>query len=289
MCMSIKSEYQDYLERQEKIKSKRTGKYWINQESRYVKPFQIYGNLYYVGDSWVCVHIVDTGDGLLMFDAGNCGAQAMLIQSIWEMGFNPADVKWIILSHGHADHFGAVNFFKNMFGTKIYMGEPDVKAFHERPELALVQESGNCMDTLFDADVAIKEGDVLTFGNTTIEFLLVPGHTKGCIACFFDVTNGREKKRVGYYGGFGFNTLQTDYLNQIGDTTFEARKEYLNSLEKVRNQKVDLFMGNHTDNVDLLNKRQYMLEHPGENPFLDGEAWKKYLDGKKKQLMEFLL
>ena len=39
-----------------------------------MKPFQIYGNLYYVGDSWVCVHIIDTGKGLLMFDAGNCGA-----------------------------------------------------------------------------------------------------------------------------------------------------------------------------------------------------------------------
>ena len=74
-----------------------------------MQPFQIYGNLYYVGDSWVCVHIVDTGNGLLMFDAGNCGAQAMLIHAIWELGFNPADVKWLILSHGHVDHFGAAH------------------------------------------------------------------------------------------------------------------------------------------------------------------------------------
>lgn len=206
----------------------------------------------------VCVHIVDTGKGLLMFDAGNCGAQAVLIQSIWEMGFNPADVKWIILSHGHVDHFGAVNFFKNMFGTKIYMGEPDVKMFREHPELTMIQESGNCMDTLFHVDVAVKEGDIRTFGNTTVEFYLVPGHTKGCIVCFFDITDGKERKRAGYYGGFGFNTLQSDYLNEIGDSGFQARKDYLHSLEKVRNQKVDLFMGNHTSNVDLLNKHEYI-------------------------------
>lgn len=131
--MSIKSDYKDYEEHRNRIAGKKTGKFFINQELRYVKPFQIYGNLYYVGGSWVCVHIVDTGEGLLMFDAGNCGAQAVLIQSIWEMGFNPADVKWIILSHGHVDHFGAVIFFKNMFGTKIYMGEPDVKMFREHP------------------------------------------------------------------------------------------------------------------------------------------------------------
>ena len=79
--MSIKSDYQEYLKKKKTISEKRTGKFWMNQEERYVKPFQIYGNLYYVGDSWVCVHIVDTGEGLLMFDAGNCGATAMLVQS----------------------------------------------------------------------------------------------------------------------------------------------------------------------------------------------------------------
>lgn len=284
--MSIKTDYGQYLNNQRVLSEKRTGRFWFEQESRYVKPFQIYGNLYYVGDSWVCVHIVDTGKGLLMFDAGNCGATAMLIQSIWEMGFNPADVKWMILSHGHLDHFGAVNFFKRMFGTKIYMGEPDVKMFQENPELAMIQESGNCTEKLFDIDVSIKEGDVLTFGNTEIEFHLVPGHTQGCIACFFDVTDGAEKKRVGYYGGFGFNTLQEEYLREIGDETLEARKQYHHSLASVREQKVDIFMGNHTVNVDLLNKRKYMTEHPGENPFIDSEAWKNYLDLKEKELSE---
>lgn len=53
------------------------------------------------------------------------------------------------------------------------------------------------MEKLFDIDVSIKEGDILTFGNTKIEFHLVPGHTQGCIAGFFDVTDGAEKKRVG--------------------------------------------------------------------------------------------
>ena len=284
--VSIKTDYGQYLNNQRVLSEKRTGRFWFEQENRYVKPFQIYGNLYYVGDSWVCVHIVDTGKGLLMFDAGNCGATAMLIQTIWEMGFNPADVKWMILSHGHVDHFGAVNFFKRMFDTKIYMGEPDVKMFQENPELAMIQESGNCTEKLFDIDVSIKEGDVLTFGNTEIEFHLVPGHTQGCIACFFDVTDGAEKKRVGYYGGFGFNTLQEEYLREIGDETLEARKQYHHSLASVREQKVDIFMGNHTVNVDLLNKRKYMTEHPGENPFIDSEAWKNYLDLKEKELSE---
>ena len=288
--MSMRSEYEEYKAKQEKLQHHPMGRYWINQESRYVKPFQMYGNLWYVGDSWVCAHIVDTGNGLLMFDAGNCGgyATATLIQSIWEAGFNPADVKWMVLSHGHVDHIGAVNFFKHMFGTKIYLGEPDARNFREHPELALIHESTDYMDELFTPDVEIHEGDVIDFGGTKVTFHLAPGHTDGVISCFFDVTDGKETKRVGYYGGFGFNTLQKSYLLEIGDTTFSRRKIYLESIQKVINEKVDIFMPNHTVNVDLLNKRQYMIEHPGENPFVNETAWKEYLQMKYDDLLKLM-
>ena len=93
-----------------------------------------------------------------------------------------------------------------------------------------------------------------------------------------------EKKRAGYYGGFGFNTLQKDFLLQLGDTDFDMRKVYLDSLKKVRDEQVDIFIGNHVSNVDLLNKRKYMLDHPAENPFVDKKAWKSYLDCKRDEL-----
>lgn len=288
--MSMRSEYEEYKARQAKLLENPMSRFWINQESRYVKPFQMYGNLWYVGDSWVCAHIVDTGNGLLLFDAGNCGnaATAMLINAIWEAGFNPADVKWLVLSHGHVDHIGAVNFFKRMFGTKIYLGEPDARNFREHPELALIHESTDYMDELFTPDVEIHEGDVIDFGGTEVTFHLAPGHTDGVISCFFDVTDGAEVKRVGYYGGFGFNTLQKAYLQEIGDETFSRRKIYLESIQKVINEKVDIFMPNHTNNVDLLNKRQYMIEHPDENPFVDETAWKTYLQMKYDDLVKFM-
>lgn len=286
--MSMKEDYQKYLERREKLAQNPMAGIWTNQTERYVKPFQIYGNLYYVGDSWVCAHIVDTGDGLLLFDAGNCGATAMLIQAIWEAGFNPADVKWLVLSHGHVDHIGAANFFKNMFGTKLYLGAPDAEMYRTRPELSVIQDSTDYMDSLFVPDVEIQDGDRIRFGSTEVQFYLVPGHTEGCIACFFDVTDGKEKKRVGYYGGFGFNTLQKDFLTEIGDPAYEMRSTYLKSLKKVRDEKVDIFMANHTINNDLVNKRRYMLDHPGENPFVDDQAWKNYLDKKRDDLLKLM-
>lgn len=287
--MTTKENYHAYLARREAWKTNRMSHYWMDQEKRYVHPFRLYGNVWYVGDSWVCVHLIDTGEGLLLIDSGCLGAAAMLVNSIWEAGFKPSDVKWIIHSHGHADHFGAANFFKTMFGTQLYLGAPDAKMFRERPEISVVQESHNDADYLFVPDYEIQEGDVLTFGNTTMTFFLVPGHTDGCIACFFDACNGDEVKRCGYYGGFGFNTLQKDYLIEMGDPAYNTRKIYLESLAKVRDQKVDIFLGNHCINNQTLERRQRQLENPdGPNPFVDPDQWGRYLDQKRDELLAFM-
>lgn len=286
--MSMQERYEEHVRKRQALEKHPMAHAWVNQERRYMKPFQIYGNLYYVGDTWVSAHIVDTGEGLLLFDSGNYGATAMLIQAIWEMGFNPADVKWLVLSHGHVDHIGSANFFKEMFGTKLYLGAPDAEMFRSRPWLSLLQESPNYEDTLFVPDVEIQDGDVITFGNTTVQFYITPGHTEGCISCFFDVTDGVTPKRVGYFGGFGFNTLQKSFLLEIGDTSYDMRNQYLASLDKVRDEKVEIFMSNHPNNVDLLKKREYMMAHPEENPFIDDTAWGIYLDGKRKDLLKFI-
>lgn len=288
--MSLRQDYAAYEARRERLKARpMDSKIWLDQERRYVHPFRLYGNVWYVGDSWVCVHLIDTGEGLLLIDSGNCGATAMLIHAIWEAGFNPADVKWIIHSHGHLDHIGAAVFFKNMFGTKLYLGEPDARMFRERPELSLIQDAHNDADALFVPDYEIKDGDELTFGDTAIRFYLVPGHTAGCIACFFDAYDASELKRCGYYGGFGFNTLEKDYLTEIGDPEYHTRQVYLQSLAKVRNQKVDIFLGNHCINNRTLERRQRQINDPsGPNPFVDDKAWAAYLDDKRDALLAFM-
>ncbi len=287
--MSMRSDYEAYQAAYRKAASGPMARYWVDQESRYVHPFRLYGNVWYVGDTWVCVHLIDTGDGLLLIDSGNCGTTGMLVQAIWEAGFNPADVKWIIHSHGHVDHIGAAMFFKRMFGTKLYLGRQDAQMFREHPEQALIHESGNIFDELFVPDYEIKEGDVLTFGNTTMTFYEVPGHTAGCIACFFDAFNGDEVRRCGYYGGFGFNTLQKAFLQEIGDDGFKMRQVYLDSIAKVRDQKVEIFLANHCINNDTLGRRDQLLADPtGPNPFVNDTLWASYLDEKRDALLQFM-
>ena len=288
--MGMKERLAERRARMDEIRSSAMGrKLWIDQENRYVPPFQIFGPLWYVGDTHCCPHLLDTGDGLILFDGGNCGAVAMLIQTIWEAGFDPRDVKWMILSHGHCDHLGAAMFFRKMFGTKLYIGRPDADVKREHPEWWLMQESTYMEDDVFDVDVEIEDGDVMTFGNITIEFRLVPGHTPGTLAWFYDVSDGDQTLRVGYYGGFGFNTLQKAYLLEIGDTEFKTRQTYLESLAHVRDQHVDIFLPNHVNNTDIINKQAWREAHPDEpNPHINDKLWGEYLDATRDRLLAFM-
>ena len=286
--MSAKEDYLEFLERRKKAVKNSMFKYFVNQEKRWIKPFNIFGNVYYVGDSWVCVHLIDTGEGLLLIDAGNCGATAMLIKAIYDLGFKPDDVKWIILSHGHVDHIGAANFFKNMFGTKLYMGKPDADMFKERPEFSLIQESTDFMDDIFEPDVCIQNGDELTFGNTSIKCYIVPGHTEGCVALFFNAYDGGRIKRCGYYGGFGFNTLTKQFLDDFGDFEHNMWDTYLKSIDSVINEHVDIFLGNHTENNKFFEKLDILNKTGSNECFIDENEWKTYLNSKKEELKVFI-
>ncbi|MCD8224676.1 MAG: MBL fold metallo-hydrolase [Clostridiales bacterium] len=286
--MSIRSDYEKKQAERERFYSSYGAIYATHQEKRYVHPFQIYGNVYYVGDSWVCVHLIDTGDGLLLIDSGNVGAKHLLIHSIWEMGFRPDDVKWIISSHGHLDHVGAATFFRDMFSTRLYLAEPDARMFAEHPEFSFLQDSPDVMDDVFTPDEVIRDGDILTFGNTTIQCVLVPGHTEGCVAMFFDACENGRTLRCGYYGGFGFNTLTCAHLDEMGDTEHRMWKIYEESILKVADRPVDIFLGNHCENNKTLEKREIQKVHPSPNPFIDSKEWNTYLMSKIDDLHAFV-
>ena len=287
--MSMQQEYEAYLARREAIAKDHYGPIWLNQEQRYVHPFRLYGPVWYVGDDWVCVHLIDTGDGLLLIDSGQCGATGMLVNAIWEAGFRPADVRWILHSHGHLDHFGSSTFFKRMFGTELLLGAPDARDFRERPWLSFVFDSHDDKDLLFTPDREIEDGDVLRFGSLEIECVLCPGHTDGVLSLFFEADGPEGRKRFGNYGGFGFNTLGGDYLRQIGDPEFKTRQVFLDSLAKVHDRPVDIMLGNHCSNNDTLGRRKRQIEDPdGPNPFIDPTWWAKYLDQKRDELLAFM-
>ena len=95
--------------------------------SYYIEPFQIAGNLFFVGTKDSASHVIDTGEGLILIDTGYPNMGGHLLHAIWKCGFVPEDIKIILHTHGHFDHFGNTAFIKKLTQGKTYMGKEDAK------------------------------------------------------------------------------------------------------------------------------------------------------------------
>lgn len=219
-------------------------------------PFKILGGLYFVGTYQGSCHIIDTGDGLIMIDPGYGNTTEMVKESIRTVGLRAEDIKYIVLTHWHGDHAQATDAFRDISGAKVLIGRDDAEK----------------VEKYCTPDILIDDGDVLTLGNTAITFLHTPGHTKGTISPFFDIVDEGKTYRVGMFGGAGVNTLHEGRFDFEG-----AREAYVASIERLRGERVDVFIGNHTWNNNTHVKGAKLLAG-GENEFIDSEIWVKFLD-----------
>lgn len=261
--------------------------FYRNPAAYTVEPFRIFGNLYYVGDQKVCMHLIDTGEGLILFDCGYGQTTSMIEDSIRKLGFDPADLKWIIVSHGHFDHFGSGNVLRARYGCQIAMSAVDTAWLRQNPRLALLH-CGPCPeDPICWPDRELQDGDLLTCGSTSIRCVAAPGHTYGTLAFFFDAVDGTERKSVGYWGGAGFLTMYGDYCREYG---LPVGKDHamVQTLKLLAREKPEITLGNHPGQNATLEKRRWMLTNPGRNPFTDPETWPALLHAMEEALAAFM-
>lgn len=251
-----------------------------------VEPFCIVDNMYFVGDKDVCSHLFDTGEGLLLVDTGYPYASYLLFESIRELGFDPKDVKWILHSHGHLDHFGATRIFAERYGTKTYFPEIDLPLLDEKKELnwygELNQNYEPPYDQYFVPDVLINPGDVLQFGNTKVEVFAAGGHTPGTVCYRFTLPGGLK---AAMHGGIGMNTMSSAYAKKwnLGTTW---RDNFRRDIRNLYGLEVDIVLGNHTSQNGTLRKRAGMTEEV--NPFIDPTEWDQFLSRVEKRFLELV-
>lgn len=222
----------------------------------YVPPFRLCGNVYFVGTYQASAHLIDTGAGLILIDTGYENTLYLVIDAIHRLGFDPRDVKYVVNTHWHDDHTGGTAALAALSGAKTLIGRADAERAKQ----------------YFSPDLTVADGDTLTLGNTTLTFLETPGHTVGTLSLFFEVTEGENRYRLGMFGGAGINTLAKDTLEYP-----TARADYFASITRLRGERVDVMLGNHTwNNNTVLYGEQ--LQNGGENRFLDPTMWGRFLD-----------
>ena len=91
----------------------------------HLNPVRVFGNLYFVGGTAASIHIIDTGDGLILLDCGYQETLYLLLEDMRKLGLDPADIKDILITHGHIDHCGAAEALRRLYGCRLYIGFED--------------------------------------------------------------------------------------------------------------------------------------------------------------------
>lgn len=93
-------------------------------------------------------------------------------------------VKYIILTHGHIDHIGALNEIKKATNAKIAIHEKDANMLLSPEDNLSIYVGGGFAQT--PAEIFLKGGERFKVGDLTFEIIHTPGHTPGGISIRVD-------------------------------------------------------------------------------------------------------
>ncbi len=191
----------------------------------------------------------------------------------------------ILLTHGHIDHFGSSYAFKELTGCKIVLGKADKTYATGEEDLSWAKELDVYLET-FEPDILINNGDEIKLGNTVVKAVATPGHTPGAMSYFFDVTDGSETFRVGMPGGLGRNSVNKEFLNKY-NLPLSLQQDFLNSMDRLLEEKVDIFIGNHVWNNDTHGKYEKLIAGD-KHAFVSPKDWAECISNTKKDLEEIM-
>ncbi len=70
--------------------------------------------------------LVSDGNGVILIDAGFPGSREDVLISLAALGFRAEDLRAILLTHAHIDHFGSAIWFAKTHGTPVYCHAAEV-------------------------------------------------------------------------------------------------------------------------------------------------------------------
>jgi metallo-beta-lactamase class B len=219
-----------------------------DSERQRLAPAKVFDNLYVLGIKTVTAWALTTSEGIILFDAmfhHNVGET--VVGSLRQLGLDPADIKYVIVTHAHNDHFGGARYLQDTFGARIVMGVEDWEHMRSWPQL------GSLAPFPRD-DIAVRDGYTITLGDTTVRIVATPGHTPGTISPIFPVRDGDDVHYVGYWGASAVSFLPPAGIVQ-----------YMGSVDRFEriDPRVDVPLTNH--------------------PFIDGTLLKLEALGKRRR------
>lgn len=171
-------------------------------QSQWLEPVRMFDNLSYIGNRFVGTYVLETSEGLILFDSLNNPkeAETQLVPGLKQLGLDPARIKYVIVTHGHFDHFGGASYLQKTYGAKVALSAPDWDLMARLPDTA---PEINGVERP-KRDVVIADGQKLTLGDTTLTLILTPGHSPGTLGGLVPVRDKGKPVVLSLMGGTAF-------------------------------------------------------------------------------------
>jgi metallo-beta-lactamase class B len=242
-------------------------------EFQKVPPFKIFDNVWYVGPGYVSCYLIRTSAGLILVDASEEPAMVQHVaDSIQKAGFNLRDIKHIIISHGHIDHWGGIDRMRELTGAQVWATEEDWQLIEQAA--SRTGKDGR-IPRAPKRDKIVMDGANLTLGDTTLKLYKTPGHTPGVTSFEFTVFDNGVPHKAYYSGGLG---------GRDGVRGFEQALATVQRTKQM--QGIEVYFANHgwnpgTDypNGSIFERAAKLKDRkPGEpHPFVDPASWQENL------------
>ncbi|MBV8842133.1 MAG: MBL fold metallo-hydrolase [Bryobacterales bacterium] len=226
------------------------------RETWYAEPAKVADNLYFLGTKIHSAWAITGSQGIIVIEAlFDYAAKDEILGGLKKLGLDANKVKYVILSHAHADHDGGAKLLQDAIpGVHLVYGAEDWEA---------VDKSANHQGGKPKHDVVGDDGMTISVGDASVRIVTMPGHTPGTLSYLFEVRDNGKPLRVAYVGGTAipFNS----------DAGFYDR--YIASSKKMAKAAADYgataLLSNHTEFDNAFFKAHTAADRkPGEaNPF----------------------
>jgi metallo-beta-lactamase class B len=240
------------------------------QHDGLVEPTKIFDRFYSVGQNAVSSHALVTSAGIVLFDTLNSPDEAehIIVPNLRKVGLDPKDIKYILITHGHGDHYGGARYLQKTYGARVISSAIDWEGMARAGAVASGPFAGLQPP---DKDMVVADGETLKIGDTTLRFYITPGHTPGVVSTIFRVTDHGKPHTVGYFGGTG------------GGRAPDAIRAQITSLVRWRAitkaAGVDVLIANHPLHDRGIENNEILTSIPGvANPYVIGpDRYQRYM------------
>jgi metallo-beta-lactamase class B len=188
------------------------------RETWYAEPAKVADNLYFIGTKIHNAWAITGSQGTIVIEAlFDYAAEEEILGGLKKLGLDKNNVKYVILSHAHADHDG---------GAKLLQDEiPGVHLVYGAEDWDAIDKSANHAGGKPKRDMVGADGMRISVGDASVQIVTMPGHTPGTLSYLFEVRDNGKPLRVAYPGGTAipFNAAAAYYDGYIASTKKMAK------------------------------------------------------------------